>query len=127
MTDSGLYRLSDLEVGVAAGVTDRQGVPFPAKHLIPPLVCLGLNVHKNRLNMTKNRFYMISCIIPIYRLDTEINSLLGHETIVADPGISKGVGGACELAKYSAMRGAKSGVLLTMLCKFVFKMGMQTL
>jgi hypothetical protein len=33
------YRLSNVEIGLTAGVTDQQGMLTPPWHLIPPLIC----------------------------------------------------------------------------------------
>jgi hypothetical protein len=36
--DYGLYRLPDLEIGLTTGVTGRQGMRPPLRHLFPPMV-----------------------------------------------------------------------------------------
>jgi hypothetical protein len=42
--DYGLNRLPELELGLTADVTGRQGMLTPPKHLIPPLVCPEVRV-----------------------------------------------------------------------------------
>jgi hypothetical protein len=39
-----VYRLPNLEIGLTVGVTVRQGMLTPTRHLIPPLVFLGVLV-----------------------------------------------------------------------------------
>ena len=42
--DFGLLRLPDQDYGLTAGVTGRQGMRTPPRHLTPPLVCPGVRV-----------------------------------------------------------------------------------
>jgi hypothetical protein len=39
-----VYRLPNLEIGLTVGVNVRQGMLTPTRHLVPPLVFLGVLV-----------------------------------------------------------------------------------